>query len=876
FNTVLTAETTIYAKWTAKASEPTPATEYTVHFNLNGHGTAIADAQTVDGKVAKPTDPTDENYDFGGWYTDAACTAAFDFNTVLTAETTIYAKWTAKQNQSETPTVTEHTITFNLNGKGADTTAQTVDGKAVEPTEPTAEGFIFDGWYEDAECTQKFDFAIAVSSNKTLYAKWTEEQTDEGAENYGKITYVYAGDESAALEWTDSSASQATVQYKLSTESTYTTLDYQLIRQKDGATARADIIGLKGGASYDFKVTDGSGGVSKVSSVAITAYDRSGYAHFNYTEGVGAYNDDGTLKSDAIVVYVSEETKNTVTATLGSGTYTGIVNILSNASKSTKPLVVRVIGTVGAATWNKIDYNADKQYNGNNLMPASVVVGINGKQLPTDKNTYQADLIAGGYNTLDTSVYSELIGLDSRAKYSDGEYDTIWNNCPIKNAKNVTLEGVGEDARIFQWGITWSDCNSIEVRNLTFEDYPEDACSFEGSSGSTTMSGFKSKNLWLHHNTFEEGINYWDLTAEQDKHEGDGATDFKQLAYLTTSYNVHHNNHKTGLVGGSDSVTTACVTFHHNYYNNNSSRLPLARQANMHMYNNYYYNSTGTNMSIRAGAYAFIENCYFENANNPIEIKSYTYVDDDEVSHTLWGAAKVYGCTFTGKTPASNSYLYITTDRTLKVNNDNIFSQDFDTDPGVFYYDSVNKCTKVTNMLTAEQVKTQVPMLAGVQKRVNYISSGDSGAETPGGDESVTGTSVVIFSDGAKCLVDGELTTSLYGCTIVATDVPKMKEFSYNGTAYSNSVKLNSTGSVIFTPAKDCTATVCYYDYLDKTDTTIKIGDEVYGGTAETLHSDEYGYYHLVEVQFKAGVSYTIVRGTNSEISLCYMILNFG
>lgn len=49
-------------------------------------------------------------------------------------------------------------------------------------------------------------------------------------------------------------------------------------------------------------------------SKSITAYDRSGYAHFNYTSGVGAYNDDGTPKANAQIIYVTEATKNTVTA----------------------------------------------------------------------------------------------------------------------------------------------------------------------------------------------------------------------------------------------------------------------------------------------------------------------------------------------------------------------------------------------------------------------------------------------------------------------------------------------------------------------------------------------------------------------------------
>ncbi|MGN0808019.1 MAG: Ig-like domain-containing protein [Candidatus Coproplasma sp.] len=574
------------------------------------------------------------------------------------------------------------------------------------------------------------------------------------------LTYSYGGNECAAFEWSDAAPENATVKYKLTSATSYTTLDSELIRSAaTNGYARADIVGLKGGATYEFVITSSAGKTATVSK-SVTAYDRSGYAHFNYTSGVGAYNDDGTPKANAHIIYVTEDTKNTVTATFGTRTCTGIVEIMNYLYKSTDPVIIRVLGTIGAATWNKIDYNENKEYSGSNLMPEEVVVGLNGKQLPTNSNTYQADLISGGYNTLNTSVWSELIGLDSRAKYSGGEYDTIWNNCPIKNANNVTLEGIGEDARIFQWGLTWQYCNSIEVRNLTFEDYTEDACSFEGSVASTTIDGFNSQRIWLHHNTFEEGINYWDLCAEQDKHEGDGATDFKQLSYLTSSYNVHHNNHKTGLVGGSDTTLTACVTFHHNYYNNNTSRLPLGRQANMHMYNNYYYKSTGTNMSIRAGAYAFIENCYFENCSPPIEIKT---------GDSKTGAVKLYNNVFSGKSYTANDYIYEVTDRTKTVENDNIYNQNFDTDASAFYYDATNKTTDVTVMYTAEETKINVPLLAGVQKRNGTTaidpeggnqggssggsesgSESGSGSESESGGETISATSITADNCGVS------------------------------------------------------------------------------------------------------------------------------
>ncbi len=62
---------------------------------MGGHGDSIT-AQTVNKgeKASKPADPTASGWTFGGWYTDAACSTAFDFNTAINAKTTVYAKWT--------------------------------------------------------------------------------------------------------------------------------------------------------------------------------------------------------------------------------------------------------------------------------------------------------------------------------------------------------------------------------------------------------------------------------------------------------------------------------------------------------------------------------------------------------------------------------------------------------------------------------------------------------------------------------------------------------------------------------------------------------------------------------------------------------------
>lgn len=140
--------------------------------------------------------------------------------------------------------------------------------------------------------------------------------------------------ETAYAEWDASKiGSNVTVSYKESSASSYTNVDKELIRGN-----RVDIPGLKGNTSYDVKITGSSG--SAEFTVTPMAYDRSGYAHWNRSEGVGAYNNDGTLKSGVTVIYVTNENKDTITY----GGKTGLYNIFYSAKP--KNVCFRLIGDI--------------------------------------------------------------------------------------------------------------------------------------------------------------------------------------------------------------------------------------------------------------------------------------------------------------------------------------------------------------------------------------------------------------------------------------------------------------------------------------------------------------------------------------------------
>ena len=86
-------------------------------------------------------------------------------------------------------------VTFNSNGKGTAPATQTVvyGNKATKPSDPTASGYSFGGWYTDSACTKAYDFASTVTTDITLYAKWVEvKQTGGGFEGFVERLYVVA------------------------------------------------------------------------------------------------------------------------------------------------------------------------------------------------------------------------------------------------------------------------------------------------------------------------------------------------------------------------------------------------------------------------------------------------------------------------------------------------------------------------------------------------------------------------------------------------------------------------------------------------------------------------------------------------------------
>ena len=535
------------------------------------------------------------------------------------------------------------------------------------------------------------------------------------------IPEVKAYDEGMSLVWEGKYSNAIKVEYKKNADTTWTSVDKELIREKDSNHVRTDIIGLDSAYEYDVKITDSNNKVVNVSKVNVYAQDRSGYAHFKNTTGVGAYTNDGTLKNGAIVVYVNNDNKNTVTANIGGKTVTGLSKIIQSVGRN-NVLDIRILDDIQTQQWNKITYgtgktagritNLDNAFTSVDWAQASQNEAIKSGVDNSNSSSYrlcEEDIISLNINSMSNDIAKGITHLDgltnnvikTKEKQKTGyyEYDSYFNELDVRYCDNITIEGVGEDAGIFQWGFCFNQCNSIEVKNLHFKGYTEDAIGIQG--GSNTNLDFH--NYWIHNNTFDSGSNNWDVSYENDKNEGDGSTDFKYAHNVTMSYNRYNGCHKTALIGPGDTALQYNITFHHNFYNQCGSRLPFTRQSNIHAYNNYYYGSTGTNTQINNNAYFFVENSVFANAN-----KTFTT--------SAGGAIKSYNNLFSGKSSSANStvveYRANTIVNSCMADGKTDMSK-FDTDENLFYYDSEHQCSNVMYMHDVDKVAEELPKLAG-------------------------------------------------------------------------------------------------------------------------------------------------------------------
>ena len=230
------------------------------------------------------------------------------------------------------------------------------------------------------------------------------------------------------MEWQPVKNAEGYVAYvkeASASDDAYEKLDDTLIRQYADYW-RADALGLKEG-SYVMKVTavlkDGKTVSESTSSLEVEKYDRSGFAfseNSKFQTASGAYNDDGTLKKDAQVIYVTPETAKTCTAVVNGKEVTGFQSILdakqSAGTKDTSPLDFRIVGCVTADDVDHFSSSAEG-------------IQLKGK-----------------------SAYTEM---------------------------NITIEGVGEDAAVQGFGFLVRNSGNVEFRNFAVMAFMDDGVSLD-------------------------------------------------------------------------------------------------------------------------------------------------------------------------------------------------------------------------------------------------------------------------------------------------------------------------------------------------------------------------------------------------------------
>ena len=369
----------------------------------------------------------------------------------------------------------------------------------------------------------------------------------------GAITEASGWLETAYVKWTPVTGATGYNVYVKSasaSDSAYVQLDDELIR-KYPSYMRADAVGLKAG-DYVMKIVPLNNGKENTAAAIVSdkltvkSHDRSGFTFSSNSpvkNGVGAYNNDGTLKSDASVLYVTEANKNTVKMKIGNTEYTGVAAITQaiKAKNNCQPVAIRIIGQV---------------------------------------------------------TLSGLACKDVSSAYAIG----------VKGASNVTFEGIGDDATLYEAGVAVFQSTGIEVRNLGLMNWG-------GGGDGDGISLKQSVGVWVHNND----VFYGNAGSDGDQAKGDGSMDLKDNSqYVTVSYNHFWDSGKMSLCGMKSESGENWITYHHNWFDHSDSRHPRIRTMSVHVYNNYYDGNAKYGVGAAKDSEAFVEANYFRNCNYPM------------------------------------------------------------------------------------------------------------------------------------------------------------------------------------------------------------------------------------------------------------------
>ena len=685
--------------------------------------------------------------------------------------------------------------------------------------------------------TQSQDVYNGTVANIT-FAKKSEQGPSGTIENAGvEIVEAKGWLESAYLKWALLDGAESYNVYIQGGQYTeWTKLDAQLVRNY-GSYGRADAVGLRAG-SYDMKVVPVINGAeaadktSQAKGMTVKNYSRAGFAFMNgYTPG--AYNADGTLKANAKVFYVTKNTAKTISTTVAgaeTNPCVGLQAIIAGYEKGgdTTPIAFRFIGLV-----TKEDLDA---------------------------------------------IGSSEEGIQIKGRRADSEL-------------NITIEGIGDDATIRGFGFLVRNSKSLEFRNIGIM-----RCMDDGISMDTDNS-----NIWVHHCDF-----FYGKHGSGDHDKGDGQVDVKSDSkYVTVSYNRYWDTGKTNMFGMKSESGPNYISYDHNWFDHSDSRHPRVRTMTVHVWNNYFDNVAKYGVGATTGASVFVENNYFLKTKKPIlsSLQGTDGLGSGTFSGENGGMIKAYGNYFdrtavhfsyyTQNNPSAKGYdAYETAGRndlvpeTEKTLVGGTTYNNFDTNASLMYTYTPDAADEVPSVVTGyygagrlnhgdfqytfndnigndDTDSAYDTVLGGLldsykTKLVSIFGGEDigGGGEQGGGDQG--GGDQPVQEGTILCTFDGTPSVSMFN---VGSSAYGDGKITYNGTYLKKGIKLNSTGIVTFTPAKDYTMTVVLSTAKNGRDVNIN-GTTTTGGTENV----EGSYYEISGIPVTKDTQYTITKGSAEAI----------
>ena len=714
----------------------------------------------------------------------------------------------------------------------ADVTSIDIDGSQVK----VAQGSNIDAY---SGTVSEISFRKAAEGDKATFAN-----------EDGKVNIIESKGwfESAYVKFDKfNGADKYNVYIKGGKYSDYTKIDGQLIREYK-TYIRADVVGLVAGEGYEIKVvpvnesdTETTSAANSATGIKVSPYDRGGFAHKGATEGIGAYNNDGSLKANTIVVYVTKNNAKTVSADIkssstGTTKYTGIQQIIYGYQKGveTRPLDIRIIGTIDAADCD-------------NFLSSSEGLQIKGK-----------------------NSYSKL---------------------------NITIEGIGEDAVTRGFGFLIRNAGYIEMRNFANMLCMDDAVSidtdnehiwihnldlFYGEVGGDADQAKGDGTIDLKGDSRYVTISYnhfWD----SGKSSLCGMKSETGPNWIT----YHHN-----WFDHSDSrhprIRTMSVHVYNNYYDGNSKYgVGAAFKSNAFVENNYFRGNKCPMLISQQGSDISSDPKGTFSGEDGGMIKSYGNVMVENTKYFKYVTYQQNNTQFDAYEASTRDEKVPATVVAVKGGRG---YDNFDTDSSIMYEYEVDDANAVPDIVTGwlgagrmnhgdfkwtiyksldtdYSVDTALKSALGSYTNTELIGiigdenagSGESGGDNPGGGEG--GEQGTTINADVECsFLNGTPSNSLFTVTGSKGDSKGEYAVTYNGNTYNSGLKLNSSGKVTFTTSE----TMNMILILSKA----KANSVKVDGTNMT--GEEVENYYLVTVNNLQAGEHTITKGA-SEGLLIYI-----